>query len=70
MNLYRVTRKIHLVATLVLTTFIFMYFATGLIMIFEETFPRDNIKVDKIKEESTVYGQSKGIRSQSGQGEV
>jgi hypothetical protein len=27
-----------------------MYFATGLIMIFEETFPRDNIKVDKIKE--------------------
>ena len=50
MNLYRVTRKIHLVATLVLTTFIFMYFATGLIMIFEETFPRDNIKVDKIKE--------------------
>ena len=50
MNLYRVTRKIHLVATLVLTTFIFMYFATGLIMIFEETFQRDNIKVDKIKE--------------------
>lgn len=50
MKLYRVIRKIHLVATLVLATFIFMYFVTGLIMIFEETFQRRNLSVEKVKE--------------------
>jgi len=49
-NLYRVIRKIHLIATLVLATFIFMYFVTGFMMIFEAPFPRENIKVVKIKE--------------------
>lgn len=50
LSLYRLTRKFHLFATLVLAIFIFMYFATGFIMIFEDTFQRRNVKVEKIKE--------------------
>jgi hypothetical protein len=50
MRVYQLIRKIHLLSTLVLATFIFMYFATGFIMIFEETFQRKNVKVEKIKE--------------------
>ena len=51
MKLYRIIRKIHLLATLILATFILMYFATGFIMIFEETFQRQNLSVEKVKEE-------------------
>ena len=50
MNLYKVIRKIHLIATLVLATFIFLYFVTGFIMIFEETFQRRNLSVEKVRE--------------------
>lgn len=49
MNVYRIIRKIHLLATLLLATFIVMYFVTGFIMIFEEHFKREN-KVEKVKE--------------------
>ena len=45
-----VIRKIHLIATLILATFIFMYFITGFIMIFEDTFQRKNSSVEKVKE--------------------
>lgn len=57
MNTYKVIRKIHLFATLLLATFVFMYLATGLIMIFEETFQRKNLSVEKVKEKI------EGIRS-------
>lgn len=50
MNLYKVIRKIHLIATLVLATFIFMYFVTGFIMIYEETFQRRNLSVENVRE--------------------
>lgn len=50
MSFYKLIRKIHLIATLLLATFILMYFVTGFMMIFEETFPRDNVEVYKIKE--------------------
>jgi hypothetical protein len=56
MNLYRLIRKIHLFATLVLATFIFMYFVTGFIMIFEETFQRRNLRVEKVKEKIDGIG--------------
>lgn len=57
MNSYRAIRKIHLFATLMLATFVFMYFATGLIMIFEETFQRRNISIEHFNEKI------EGIRS-------
>jgi hypothetical protein len=50
MIVYRIIRKIHLFATLILATFILMYFVTGFIMIFEEAFQRKNVTVEKIKE--------------------
>ena len=50
MMVYQLIRKIHLFSTLLLATFIFMYFATGFIMIFEETFQRKNVKVETFKE--------------------
>lgn len=50
MKLYQTIRKIHLFVTLVLATFIFMYFATGFIMIYEETFQRKNISVEKVRQ--------------------
>jgi hypothetical protein len=51
MSAYKVIRKIHLIATLTLATFIFMYFATGFMMIYEESFPRENVTVEKLKKE-------------------
>jgi hypothetical protein len=57
MSFYKIIRKIHLIATLILATFIVMYFFTGLIMIYEETFQRSNTSVRKFKEKI------EGIRS-------
>jgi len=54
MKLYQIIRKTHLLATLILATFILMYFATGFIMIFEETFKRQNLSVKNVKEK--VHG--------------
>ena len=41
--MYNRIRQIHLFAAFVLTVFILMYFVTGLVMIFEETFSRTDI---------------------------
>jgi len=41
-------RQIHLFAAFVLTTFVLMYFITGFVMIFEETFQRKDTSVTTI----------------------
>lgn len=56
MNMYQMIRKIHLFATLILATFVFMYFATGFVMIFEETFQRKATNVETIKEKINGVG--------------
>lgn len=44
-------RQIHLFAAFILTTFILMYFITGFVMIFEETFQRKEVSVKKYAKE-------------------
>ena len=53
-------RQIHLFAAFILTVFVLMYFVTGLVMIFEEYFPRKDNAV------TTVTKEIPGIRVASG----
>lgn len=46
---YHIIRRLHLYATFLLATFILMYFITGFVMIFEDTFKRKEIELEQIK---------------------
>lgn len=60
--MYNRIRQVHLFAAFILTVFVLMYFVTGCVMIFEQTFERkDNAVV-------TVVKHIPGIRRQSGDG--
>ncbi|MEX2230832.1 MAG: PepSY-associated TM helix domain-containing protein [Cyclobacteriaceae bacterium] len=49
--MFNLIRRIHLFAAFILTVFVLMYFITGFIMIFEETFKRtDNSVTSVVKE--------------------
>ena len=41
-------RQIHLFAAFVLTVFVLMYFLSGLVMIYEETFPRKDLRITEV----------------------
>ena len=47
--MYNPIRQIHLFSALVLTTFVLMYFITGWVMVFEETFKRQKTATETIK---------------------
>lgn len=57
--MYNRIRQIHLFAAFILTAFVLMYFITGFVMIFEDTFQRkDNAVSRTIKEIPGIHTQS------------
>jgi hypothetical protein len=53
-------RQIHLFAALILTMFILMYFVSGVVLIFEETFPGKDISVARVNTIIPGIGTMKG----------